>query len=1215
MCFCVKYMEFCTVEVTMENRGFLKLLAVVLSVMTLFLSVAVPGVASDTESELSDLIAYYSFDDISEGVLPDRSGNGHNGTLSGNASVTGGKLGTAVQFSNTGDCVVVPHSEELNFAETDDYTISLWVRPEALDTAWQCVITKNRATNPARAYLGFWFSGSSFAYCQGSDGSSWFDSPRYSGAVNDSWYNVVMVQDAAAGTSTMYVDGVMVVERAYTKPCSGTTALYMGNADGVSLNQFYGSLDEVKIYSSAKSAAEVAEAYAADTAKADSTVAYWDFEDIEGTTLSDKSGNGHNGTISGAVTSVSGRMGDGVQFSESGDLITVPHSADFNFTETDSYSISLWMKPTDTAAQQCVINKGRQSSNGSYNGLWVQHNQILYSSGFYNDGTSTTYYDVRYSTTQANVWYHVVMVQDAELGKSLLYVNGELAGEKTYTRAVTGTDNLLMGNVWANGSSPFAGILDEVRIEKRAMGSAEVSLAYDTVVGNDLAFYYSFDDVTETTVPDSSLGKNDGTVVGTPTVQGNGKVGNAMFITDDGDGFTVSDKDEFDFAATDSYTLTAWIKADSFGGWRSIVNKNRAEASQYFGLFLNGSSLTYAMGVQTVGGNKAWPALSATITAGEWYHVALVQDGESGKCYLYLDGELKASMDAAYGFSGSTAWEIGGRLSESKEYFKGGIDELKLYNLAVSADEIKSEYEAQETANPDYAKYTGVWPTLTEGEVPNIILDMDLGGDSDDLGAIAITYYYHQQGLINLLATTTPRQIWYAGAMSAINTYYGYPDMPMGFNGNEYNDFSYAAYGRYLSTHFSNPLIDKMQYENSVDVMRKILASAEDNSVTFCVTGTYTNLYNLLRSPADEYSDLSGYDLVKQKVKWVIAMGCQYPEGREANIMNDVAASAYVNTNWPTPIVYSTWEIGNPVMTASRETLDKMEVNNPIRAGYEEHYKNLGYGIPRNSWDPITAYFACGGFDTYYDLHRADVAIDGLGQNTFYDNETTGARAYLTKKEGVTDEQMAVVLDDIMVAAEGRIENGVICDYVEDTDTRLIKQSTDFSTNTVTHNLWNHVWYDTYYRSEDVGASVELKFVGESLVIYGGYLPTGGIADIYLDGEYITSVDTYRSTQSLSSYLYHTDGLAEREHTLKIVTAETKNAASAGNTFLLDFIKVDTVDLQIGDVNLDGNVDICDLVKLENIISGETANAAADLNSDGTVDRLDSAALRKLIIS
>jgi len=1203
----------------MMNKTALKLISMALCIVLIMLAISVPGVANDTVANPTaqsdgDLIAYYSFDDINGTTLPDRSGNGHNGTIKGTASVTLGKLGTAIKFEKAGDCVSVPHSEELHFAATDSYTVSFWVKPEELD-AWQCVIAKNRST--ARAYMGFWFDAKRFAYCQGSDGSAWFDSPRYDGAVNDTWYNVVMVQDATANKSFLYVDGVKVVERNYTKPCSGTTPLFMGNGDGINLNQFYGSLDEVKIYGTAKSAAEITEAYNADKANAGSTVAYWDFENITDGVVPDVSGNGHNGNIGGTVDSVKGKLGKGVNFSEHTDYISVPHSTDFNFAATDSYTISLWVKPDVINAQQCVINKGRQNSNGNYTGLWVQHNSLLFSSGYEKNGSTTTYYDVRKQITVPNVWYHVVMVQDASLGKSILYVNGELAAEKAYTRAVTGTDNLIMGNVWANNNTSFQGSIDDVKIEKRAMGLAEAKYIYDNIMGSNLLFHYDFDDVTETTVPDSSFHGNDGTIVGTPEIRGNGKVGNAMYITNDGDGFTVADNDSFDFTSTDSFTLSAWIKADSYGGWRNIAAKNREDTgAQYYGLFLNSNSLTFAMGVRTVGGVKSWPAISTKIETGEWYNVVLVQDGEAGKSYMYLDGVLVGTADATYDYKGSTPWEIGGRFSANKEYFKGGIDELKLYNTALAADEIETEYEAQEKANPDFAKYTEAWPSFDDGKTPNIILDMDLGGDSDDLGAIAILYYYHQKGLVNLLATTTPRQVWYAGAMSAINTYYGYPDMSIGFNGNKYNNINDSAYGRYLSMNFSNPVIDNMEFENSVKVIRKALSEAEDKSVTFCVTGTYTNLYNLLLSSADEYSDLSGYDLVKKKVKWIVGMGCQYPEGREANIYNDVVAAKYVNQNWPTPILYSTWEVGNPVLTATRETLDRMDENNPIRVGYEEHFRNLKYGIPRPSWDPITAYFACAGFSEYYDLHRADVAIDNVGNSVFFDNETTGARAYLIKKDNVTNEQMAAILDDKMVAAEGRIENGLYCDYIDDIDNRLTKNSTNATTETVTHAFIGREWHDTYYKSEDVGASIEVTFEGTSFTIYGGYLTSGGIVDIYLDGKLIDSVDTYNSTNYLSSHLYHKDGLTKSTHTLKLVTSDKKNTASSGNSFLLDFIKVDTFEVLKGDINGDGNIDVCDLVATQNIIDGKAPFfSAADMNSDGKIDSLDAAEIRKIIIS
>ncbi len=1182
--------------------------------------------AADTVED--HLLAYYSFDEISGTTVTDLSGNGYNGTIVGTVASTEGKVGSAVSFTGSGNNYIsVDHKGALNFNKTDSYTMSFWIK--ANSTSAGCIINNGRNVT-TEDYMGAWFSGGTLQYQEGKGASGEWPKVQYNGITTNRWYKIDLVQDGAASKSYIYLNGVKVAENSIARPV-GTSAtkgqILMGTAIP-GATQYNGLLDEVRLYDIPLTADAIENNYKKDNR----LLAYWSFDDLEAgsTSTADMSGNGYNATVNGTVNAADGVLGSAAEFTATkGSYIVADHAGALSFDITDSYTLSFWMKP-DKISDGCVINNNRSASNSgttdkNYMGAWLSGGTLEYQLGRdYYKASGTEWPKLTYKPISAGTWYNVALVQNAATGKTYIYINGQKVSESSYIRPVEGTSStvgeILMGTPLKDyNATLYDGLLDEVKLYSDALSHAEIAEAYDVVANADRIAYWSFDDVSDTTVKNGGFLKNnaDGTIVGSPAVQGNGIVGNAMFFNNDGDGFTAPDNDSFDFASSDSFSLSAWVKADSFGGWRNIAVKNREDSgAQYYGLFLNGDKLTFAMGVRTNGGVKSWPAISAPITIGEWYHVVLVSDGEAGKSYMYLNGALVGTFDATYDYKGSTPWEIGGRLTAQKEYFKGGIDELKLYNLALAADEIKSEYEVQEAAATDYATFTGEWPTFEEGEIPNIILDMDLGGDSDDLGAIAITYYYHQQGLINLLATTTPRQIWYAGAMSAINTYFGYPDMPMGFNGNEYNDFSYAAYGRYLATHFSNPLIDKMEYENSVDIMRKTLAAAEDNSVTFCVTGTYTNLYNLLRSPADEHSDLSGYDLVKQKVKWVIGMGCQYPDGREANIYNDVTASAYVNANWPTPIVYSTWEIGNPVMTASRETLDKMDENNPIRAGYEEHFKNLGYGIPRQSWDPITAYFACGGFDEYYDLHRADVAIDAMGNNVFYDNGATGARAYLTKKEGVTDEGMAVILDDIMVAAEGRIENGLFCDYVEDTDTRLVKQSADSSTETVTHNLWNHIWYDTYYRSEDVGASVELSFEGTSFVIYGGYLPEGGIVDIYLDGQYIDSVDTYKATNSLSSYIYHKDGLSKTAHTLKLVTSSEKNTASSGNAFLLDYIKVDTFELAPGDVNGDDKIDICDLVGVQNIILGKAPSfSAADLNSDGKIDSLDTSEIRKAIIS
>ena len=63
----------------------------------------------------------------------------------------------------------------------------------------------------------------------------------------------------------------------------------------------------------------------------------------------------------------------------------------------------------------------------------------------------------------------------------------------------------------------------------------------------------------------------------------------------------------------------------------------------------------------------------------------------------------------------------------------------------------------------------------------------------------------------------------------------------------------------------------------ATEAYRKVLSEAEDNSVVIASIGFATNLANLLRSEADEYSTLNGYDLIAKKVKTVVWQGGWYP--------------------------------------------------------------------------------------------------------------------------------------------------------------------------------------------------------------------------------------------------------------------------------------------------------------------------------------------------
>ena len=99
-------------------------------------------------------------------------------------------------------------------------------------------------------------------------------------------------------------------------------------------------------------------------------------------------------------------------------------------------------------------------------------------------------------------------------------------------------------------------------------------------------------------------------------------------------------------------------------------------------------------------------------------------------------------------------------------------------------------------------------------------------------------------------------------------------------------------------------------------MLRKALAAQPDHSVVIAQVGFSTNLARLLDSPPDGHSSLSGAELVRRKVKLLSLMAGAFTtiEGntryREYNVVKDIPSARSLADRWPTPMVYSGFEIG-----------------------------------------------------------------------------------------------------------------------------------------------------------------------------------------------------------------------------------------------------------------------------------------------------------------
>ncbi len=295
--------------------------------------------------------------------------------------------------------------------------------------------------------------------------------------------------------------------------------------------------------------------------------------------------------------------------------------------------------------------------------------------------------------------------------------------------------------------------------------------------------------------------------------------------------------------------------------------------------------------------------------------------------------------------------------------------------------------------------------TVMAAEPVRVIFDTDLGADIDDALALAIIHALQARGRCRLVAVTLTNEEPRAAALvDAIDTFYGHGDVPIGAARN-----GKSAGSRYLETAESRDG-DRFRYPRkvqsgkdlpaAVDVLRRVLADQPDGSVVICQVGLSSNLAALLQTGPDQASPLSGPELVKRKVKLLSVMGGAFVpiEGNaryaEYNIKGDLPASRRLAADWPTPIVWSGFEIGLavPYPASSIEHDYGYVEHHPIAEAYRL-YDKMPYDRP--SWDLTAVLYGLLPDRGYFDLSppgRVTVEEDGA---TRFEMQEGGPHRYL----------------------------------------------------------------------------------------------------------------------------------------------------------------------------------------------------------------------------
>ena len=206
----------------------------------------------------------------------------------------------------------------------------------------------------------------------------------------------------------------------------------------------------------------------------------------------------------------------------------------------------------------------------------------------------------------------------------------------------------------------------------------------------------SFDEASGNAIDASPSGRN-GVITGAVRVPG--KVGSALSFNGISDWVTVTDGAAgTPLDLTTGMTLEAWVKPTAIDGWEAVIVKERGTNSLSYALYAHdGAPLSGGFdapaGYSRIGAIDQAVRGTARISTTAWTHLAVTYDGAVQR--FYVNGvEVAAHAQTGSMAVGDQPLRIGGDATFPGEFFQGLIDEVKVYNRALTAAEVNADMNA-----------------------------------------------------------------------------------------------------------------------------------------------------------------------------------------------------------------------------------------------------------------------------------------------------------------------------------------------------------------------------------------------------------------------------------------------------------------------------------------------------------------------------------------
>jgi hypothetical protein len=725
------------------------------------------------------LVAHWKFDEGTGTTVSDSSGNGNTGTLINGPLWSVGRMGNALYFDGTDDNVTVLDSNSLDLSSS--FTLSAWVNPESSFTDFRSILVKNYKYYLYASVAGYCGDGSPLGGFEEATNQLVCEPSPLS--VN-TWTHLTLVSNGS--TLTLYRDGVAASNANVSGTLSSSTGtLQIGASEWG--EYFKGLIDEVRIYSRPLTVTEIQAIYQQESIETSQTVA---------TPVISPSGGSYSGSV--PVTMQTATSGASIYYTtngstpsqsstlymgtmtltssatvkakafKSGSNPSADASASFTISQPFSFSLSNSGDKSVNAGSSASNAISATLSSGSVQAVSFTVSGLpsgttaSFSSASCSPTCSSTLTIATSGSTPAGNFPVTVTSTGGGVTKTTAFTLSVAVPSTVATPTIAPNGGSFTGSVSVtmqtatsgasiyystNGSSPtqssmlYTGamtltsnaVVKAKAFKSGSNTSAEASASFTQASsGSGLVAHWKFDEGTGTTVSDSSGNGNTGTLINGP-LWSVGKMRNALYFDGTDDNVTVLDSNSLDLSG--SFTLSAWVNpASSFTDFRSILVKN-------YKYYLYASVAGYCGDGSPLGGfeetTNQLVCEPSPLSVNTWTHLTLVSTGST--LTLYRDGVAVANSSVS-GIASSTNGTLQIGASEFGEYFKGLIDEVRIYSRALTATEVQGIYqqESVETSQivatpliaPLSGNYTGSGPVTIMSATPGAAIYYTTNGST-----------------------------------------------------------------------------------------------------------------------------------------------------------------------------------------------------------------------------------------------------------------------------------------------------------------------------------------------------------------------------------------------------------------------------------------------------------------------------------------------------